>query len=80
VQSTSFFRLKNVSLSYDLPTPANRIFQAAQIYFVAQNLVTFSHYLGFDPEVSSFGSSNVRVDYNAYPLARIYTLGLNVKF
>jgi TonB-dependent starch-binding outer membrane protein SusC len=80
VQSASFFRLKNVSFSYDLPTPANNIFQSAQIYFVAQNLITFSHYLGFDPEVSSFGTSNVRVDYNAYPLARIYTLGLNVKF
>ncbi|MFT3702075.1 MAG: TonB-dependent receptor [Agriterribacter sp.] len=80
VESASFFRLKNVSLSYDLPVPSNRIFQSAQIYFVGQNLITFSHYLGFDPEVSSFGTSNVRVDYNAYPLARIYTLGLNVKF
>ncbi|MCC6288720.1 MAG: TonB-dependent receptor [Chitinophagaceae bacterium] len=80
VQSSSFLRLKNISLSYDIPAPENFLFQSAQLYFVAQNLVTFSHYLGFDPEVSSFGTSNVRVDYNAYPLSKIYTLGLNVKF
>lgn len=80
VQSASFFRLRNISLSYDIPTPKNRLFQSAQVYFVAQNLVTISNYFGFDPEVTSFGTSNVRVDYNAYPLAKIYTLGLNVKF
>ncbi|MBX2921465.1 MAG: TonB-dependent receptor [Chitinophagaceae bacterium] len=80
VEDASFLRLKNISLSYDIPTPKNYFFQSAQVYFVAQNLVTFSNYLGFDPEVSSFGTSNVRVDYNAYPLAKIYTLGLNVKF
>lgn len=80
VQSASFLRLKNISLSYDIPAPENFLFQSAQIYFVAQNLVTFSDYLGFDPEVSAFGTSNVRVDYNAYPLSKIYTLGLNVKF
>lgn len=79
VQSASFFRLKNVSLSYDIPVISN-LYQSAQIYFVAQNLVTFSNYFGFDPEVSAFGTSNVRVDYNAYPLAKIYTIGLNVKF
>ncbi|OJY96919.1 MAG: hypothetical protein BGP13_24875 [Sphingobacteriales bacterium 40-81] len=78
VQSASFLRLKNISLSYDIP--ANRVFQSAQVYFVAQNLVTFSNYFGFDPEVTAFGTSNVRVDYNAYPLSKIYTLGLNVKF
>lgn len=80
VESASFFRLKNISLSYDLPTPRNNLFQGAQIYFVAQNLITITNYLGYDPEVSSFGKSNVRVDYNAYPLTRIYTVGLNVKF
>lgn len=80
VESASYFRLKNITISYDLPTPRNNLFQSAQIYCVAQNLFTFSNYLGFDPEVSSFGTSNVRVDYNAYPLSRIYTLGLNLKF
>ncbi|MET0244639.1 MAG: SusC/RagA family TonB-linked outer membrane protein, partial [Flavitalea sp.] len=80
VQSSSYFRLKNISVSYDIPSPKNNIFQGAQVYFVAQNLITISNYNGYDPEVSSFGTSNVRVDYNAYPLAKIYTLGLNVKF
>ncbi|MGC4034732.1 MAG: TonB-dependent receptor [Chitinophagaceae bacterium] len=80
VESASYFRLKNLSLSYDLPVPKSNLFQGAQIYFIAQNLVTFSKYLGFDPEVSSFGTSNLRVDYNAYPLAKTYTIGLDIKF
>ncbi|MEJ0101714.1 MAG: SusC/RagA family TonB-linked outer membrane protein [Bacteroidota bacterium] len=80
VENASYFRLKNLSVSYDLPVPKTNLFQGAQIYFVAQNLVTFSNYLGFDPDVNSFGISNLRVDYNAYPLARIYTIGLDVKF
>lgn len=80
VEDASFLRLKNLTFSYDIPLRSKNIFKSAQVYAVAQNLVTFSKYLGFDPEVSSFGTSNVRVDYNAYPLARIYTVGLNFKF
>lgn len=80
VEDASFLRLKNVTLGYDIPIRNSAVFKGMQAYFVAQNLLTFSKYTGFDPEVSSFGNSNVRVDYNAYPLARIYTLGLHVKF
>lgn len=80
VEDASFLRLKNLTFSYDIPLKRSNVFKSAQVYAVAQNLVTFSKYLGFDPEASSFGTSNVRVDYNAYPLARIYTLGLNFKF
>lgn len=80
VESASYLRLKNVSLSYDLPVSRLKIFQSASVYVAAQNLITISDYLGYDPEVSSYGTSNVRVDYNAYPLARTYTIGLNLKF
>lgn len=79
IEDASFLRLRNVTLSYDIPVRRSNIFKGVQVYVVGQNLLTFSDYLGFDPEVSSFGTSNVRADYNAYPLARIYTLGLNVK-
>ncbi len=80
VEDASFLRLKNVSLGYDIPVRNRLVFKGVHAYFVAQNLLTFSRYSGFDPEVSSFGSANVRVDYNAYPLSRTYTLGLQVKF
>ncbi|ULQ51933.1 SusC/RagA family TonB-linked outer membrane protein [Flavihumibacter fluvii] len=80
VEDASYLRLKNITLSYDIPLGNKKIIKGAQVYVVGQNLVTFSNYLGFDPEISSFGTSNVRADYNAYPLSKIYTIGLNVKF
>lgn len=80
VESASYFRLKNISLSYDLPVSKIHWLRSLQVFVVAQNLFTVSDYLGYDPEVSSFGTSNVRVDYNSYPLAKTYTLGLNVQF
>lgn len=77
VQDASFIRLKSAQLSYDF-TLASRI--KAQLYISGQNLFTITDYFGFDPDVSSYGSSNIRADYNAYPLSRIYTVGFNLNF
>ncbi len=79
IEDASYVRLKNVTLSYRVPGYANRIgLRSASVYLSAQNLVTFTSYRGYDPDVSSLGDSNIRVDYNAYPLARIYTLGIRL--
>jgi len=80
VQSASYLRLKNLTFGYDIPSPRAGIFRSARIYFAAQNLFTLSDYMGYDPAVTSFGTSNIRADYNSYPLARTYSLGVNVKF
>ena len=49
---------------------------------VANNLLTFTRYRGYDPEVNSFGSTpSLRgIDSGAYPQQRSFTLGLNVIF
>jgi TonB-dependent starch-binding outer membrane protein SusC len=80
VEDASYVRLKNVQLGYSFPFKNSRIFKAAQVYVIAQNLFTITNYTGSDPEVSAFGTSNVRADYNAYPLTKIYTAGINVTF
>lgn len=85
----SFVRLKNISLGYNLPKAAldrmkiNRL----RIYVSAQNLLTFTKYEGYDPEVNynSGGSGansnrNLGLDYGSYPLAKGYTVGINVGF
>ncbi len=79
VEDASFLRLRNIQLNYRVPLKRSKVFSNANIYISGQNLLTFTNYSGMDPEVSSFGISNVRADYNAYPLTRMYTIGLNLE-
>jgi hypothetical protein len=64
-------------LSYSLPAEwleRQNIFRSVRLYVQAQNLLTFTHFSGLDPE----GSTNI---YAAqYPMARQYTFGLDVTF
>jgi hypothetical protein len=49
------------------------------VYVQAENLVTWTKYWGFDPEISS-GATSLGVDRGIYPQARTYTVGVNVSF
>lgn len=73
LEDASFLRLKNLMLSYQIPT-RSEIFRGARVYVQAQNLFTFTRFSGLDPE----GTSNI---YAAqYPMARQYTFGLDLTF
>ena len=81
VKDGSYFRLKNVQLGYSLPQRlTNRVFISnLRIYVAAENLVTFTKYDGFDPEISSGGTS-LGIDRGVYPQARTLSLGFNLTF
>ena len=52
-----------------------------KVFVAAQNLLTFTNYSGFDPDVSVVNSLIMPgVDYSAYPIHRIMSLGINVSF
>jgi len=77
LEDASFLRLKNLSLSYELPggvLSKLRYFRRIKIYAQAQNLFTLTSYQGFDPEY--YGS----VELNAYPQVKSFTLGLDIGF
>jgi TonB-linked SusC/RagA family outer membrane protein len=80
VQDATYLRLKNVQLSYNVPVSGSGVFSSLRLYATGQNLLTFTDYVGFDPEANSFGRSNVKVDYSSYPLARTFIFGLNATF
>ena len=80
VEDASYIRLQNVTLSYDLPVARLGYLSRANLYVTGRNLITWTDYFGYNPDVSTRGDSNVLVDFNAYPLARTYTLGLSVGF
>ncbi|WP_321996634.1 TonB-dependent receptor [Draconibacterium orientale] len=82
VEDAGYVRLQNVTLGYDLPVQKGNVFSSFNIYVSATNLVTITNYSGIDPGANVNGTSAaaVRIDYNAYPLARTFTLGVNVGF
>ncbi|RXM49578.1 TonB-dependent receptor [Flavobacterium sp. YO12] len=76
VEDGSYLRLKNVSLSYNFPESVfNNVFSSIRLYFSAQNVLTFTNYKGFDPEVSVNG-----IDNSVYPVTTNYSIGLNLGF
>ncbi len=81
IEDGSFLRLKNVSLGYQLPVLPTFI-KRARVYVSGQNLLTFTKYLGYDPEVNSDGNSNTLYGFDrfAYPAARTITVGANLTF
>lgn len=78
IEDGSFIRLQNVSLGYNIPVP--NIIRKARLYVSAQNLFVITDYKGFDPEVNNQGQNNLNRgdDYDAYPRARTFTVGLNL--
>jgi hypothetical protein len=78
VEDASYLRLKNVSLSWDLPYKIPFI-NAMTIWASANNLWTWSSYLGCDPESSA--SNNVLyqgIDTGLLPQSASYTVGVRI--
>ncbi|MCG8306309.1 MAG: TonB-dependent receptor [Cytophagales bacterium] len=76
VQDASYLRLKNVQFSYTFPTEMIKKAKMSylKLYINAQNLLTFTNYIGLDPEKDPFKSRG------SYPNVVVTTLGLNVQF
>lgn len=84
IEDGSFIRLRNLSLAYNLPAHILQKWkvQHIRLYAQAQNLFTITNYTGYNPEVSVSGISALTpgVDYGGYPIAKTFTLGLNLGF
>ncbi|GHT34389.1 SusC/RagA family TonB-linked outer membrane protein [Bacteroidia bacterium] len=76
VENGAYLRLKNIQLGYTLPIAISKkaYIERCRIYVSANNLLTFTKYTGYDPEIGS------GVDYGNYPQARTFTFGLNLNF
>ena len=81
VYDGSYLRLKNIQLGYTLPQNITKkvFIQKLRVFVAAENLITATKYHGYDPEISSGGTS-LGIDYGVYPQARTFTFGVNVGF
>jgi hypothetical protein len=81
----SYVRLKTLTFGYNLPSSVTSRMKLnkLKIYFTAQNLLTFTSYKGWDPEVNAdYQASNINqgVDFYSAPQPKTFTFGVNIGF
>ncbi|MCY4215821.1 MAG: TonB-dependent receptor [Flavobacteriaceae bacterium] len=90
LEDGSFLRLKNIAIGYSIPQRAldrfgNGFVSSLRIYFSGQNLLTFTDYSGYDPEIGiGFNQgvevANQGVDYGIIPQPKTILVGLQLQF
>ncbi|AKD56327.1 TonB-dependent receptor [Spirosoma radiotolerans] len=87
LESGSYFRMKNIQLTYQLPQLllSKLGLGATSVYIQGQNLFTVTKYSGMDPEINlrAYSAGNDRqigVDGGSYPVAKTVLVGLNLSF
>lgn len=87
LQSGSYLRLQNLTFGYTLPQKflERSKIKSLRFYFSAQNLLTFTKYTGYDPEIGqqysgAGGSLDLGIDNGNYPQSRTLSLGANLSF
>ena len=77
LEDASFFRLKNLQISYAFPEKWMRrtgFISGFRVYAIARNLFTLTKYTGYDPEVDS------NLQMGVYPNSRQFTIGAEFTF
>jgi TonB-linked outer membrane protein, SusC/RagA family len=93
VEDGSYIRLKNISLSYAVPQrwlQRTKVIRDMRITVGAQNVITWTRYTGYDPEVGAYvgtgasgggqGNQAIGIDFGRYPLTRMYSASISVNF
>lgn len=82
VEDGSYIKFKNINLSYNFSEDLISSFglQSLKAYLTATNLITWTHYTGFDPDVNSYSGLRAGLDNGSYPQSRTVIFGLNFGF
>ena len=77
LENASFVRLKHLQISYSLPKAwmnKTGFLAGLRVYAIGRNLLTFTNYTGYDPEVDS------NLQMGNYPNSRQYSFGIELTF
>lgn len=82
VEDGSYFRMQNISLSYNLPAAVvSRIgMEKLKIFASTNNVFTITKYEGLDPSVGGNADTQFGIDVGNYPITRSVTFGFNLGF
>ncbi len=80
IEDGSYLKLKTLTLAYMFPNLKVPHIAGLKLYVTGQNLLTFTNYRGYDPEVSYRGATNLEMgeDFGGYPQARTILMGVNL--
>ena len=90
LEDGSYLRLKNISLSYNIPAKIlaySKVVKGLKATVGVQNIYTWTKYTGYDPEIGAYigtGSAGNNqasgIDFGRYPITPMYTVTVNVNF
>ncbi|MET3027166.1 TonB-dependent receptor [Flavobacterium sp. UW10123] len=79
LEDGDYWRIKTVQIGYNLPSDvvAKAGLSKTRLYLTGENLLTFTKYSGYDPEI---GGGVFGIDKGYYPQARTVMVGVNLQF
>lgn len=94
MEDGSYLRLKNVSLSYNLPASIlgyTRVIKGLRATIGVQNILTLTNYTGYDPEIGAYvgqgaqggersNNQAIGIDFGRYPITPMYNAAISVNF
>lgn len=84
IENANYLKLRNIELGYTLKGSLLKLnfVKNMRVFVGAQNLVTITRYKGFDPDISTNGSSAISqgLDLNSYPAYRTFNFGAKITF
>jgi TonB-linked SusC/RagA family outer membrane protein len=88
LEDGSYLRLKNISIGYNvagnsLQSLTKGVVKNFRVYISAQNILTFTNYSGYDPEVGNRTPNNSLtngIDYFSYPQPKSFQIGIQAGF
>ncbi len=83
IEDGSYLRIRTLTLGYNFPASVldKSHLTHLKVYVTAQNLFTWTHYKGYDPEVGNSGNTPLQQGYDDsnYPLSRTYLIGVTIQ-
>ncbi len=81
IENGRFVRLQNLTVGYKFTLPSQFGARSTRVYLSGDNLLLFTPYTGYDPEVFvASGLASRGIDYLTGPRPRTFTLGARVQF
>ena len=82
LEDGSYLRIKTIQIGYTIPNNLTKklSIDKCRFYLAGDNLITFTKYSGYNPDVSLDALGGRGIDYKTYPLSKTITLGLQLNF
>jgi hypothetical protein len=86
IEDATYMRFADLTLGYNLPrnlVSKTKVFKGINLYGSIHNLALWTNYSGSNPEGKQVNTNNTLApgyDHSSYPLARVFSCGINMSF